>query len=131
MLTGFEKITEDLTTFEKEQALPLIVAGLRSKVGQGMAVTSGYICERMNDSGKLGKYKLSPVKLRKIISFIRVLGLIEGLCSTSKGYFRANTHQELESCLESLKQRIRQQQEVVTALDNQLNYMRDGEENNS
>jgi len=120
MLTGFEKITEDLNQFEEQEVLPLIVAGLRSKIGKSKAITGTEICNKMNLSGRLRGYKLNPVKLRKIISRIRVKGIISALCSSSKGYFVADTLKELETCLKSLSERLRQQQMVVDVLTVQL-----------
>ena len=120
MLTGFEKITEDLNQFEEQEVLPLIVAGLRSKIGKSKAITGTEICNKMNLSGRLRGYKLNPIKLRKIISRIRVKGIISALCSSSKGYFVADTLKELETCLKSLSERLRQQQMVVDVLTVQL-----------
>lgn len=120
MLTGFEKITEDLNQYEESEVLPLIVAGLRSKIGKDKAITGTEICNKVNISGRLNGYKLTPVKLRKMISRIRVKGIISALCSSSKGYFVADTLEELETCLKSLSERLRQQQMVVDALTVQL-----------
>jgi hypothetical protein len=120
MLTGFEIITEDLNPFEEKEVLPLIVAGLRSKKGKSQAVTSSYICKALE--GRFGKYKLNPVKLRKIISTIRINGILQGLCSNSKGYYLAETDEELQECIDSLSERLRQQQIVVDALEVQYKF---------
>lgn len=120
MLVGFEQITEDLTQYEERIVLPLIVAGLFRRVGKANSITGTQICRKVNESGRLTNYKLTPVKLRKMISYIRITGRIQGLCSTSKGYFRANTKDELESCSESLRQRIRQQMLALDALESQM-----------
>ncbi len=90
------------------------------KIGKSKAITGTEICNKMNLSGRLKSYKLTPVKLRKIISRIRVKGIISALCSSSKGYFVADTLEELETCLKSLSERLRQQQMVVDALTVQL-----------
>lgn len=123
MLVNFEHITEDLTQYETERVLPLIVVGLSTKLGKASAITGTEICRKVNASGKLANYKLTSVKLRKIISCIRISGRIRGLCSTSKGYFRANTKDELESCSESLRQRLRQQSLTLNALESQMAEM--------
>ena len=120
MLTGFEIITEDLNPFEEKEVLPLIVAGLRSKIGKDKAVTSSHICKALE--GRFGKYELNPVKLRKIISTIRINGILQGLCSNSKGYYLAETEQELQECIDSLSERLRQQQMVVDALEVQYKF---------
>ena len=120
MLTGFEIITEDLNPFEEQEVLPLIVAGLRSKKGKAQAVTSSHICKALE--GRFGKYKLNPVKLRKIISTIRINGILQGLCSNSKGYYLASTDDELQECIDSLSERLRQQHMVVDALELQHKF---------
>ncbi len=121
MLIGFEKITEDLTDFEQRQALPLIVGGLRSKLGKERAITGTEICRKVNESGRLGSYKLTSVKLRKMISYIRCNNLLSGVLSSSRGYYVANSQEEYYNCLESLKQRLRQQELAVDALTYQMN----------
>lgn len=136
MLVGYETITEDLTPFEETKALPLIVVGLRSKVGKANSITGTEIVRKINESGRLGSYKLNGPKLRKIISAIRlhynVYGL-RGVLSWSKGYYVAETSEEYKECLESLNQRLRQQSLIVGALYDQsilftLNKRFDGEE---
>ena len=120
MLTGFEEITQELTNFEKEQALPLIVAGLRSKVGKANSVTGSIIIEKVNESKRLGSYKLNGARLRKIINVIRKENHLSGVLSSSKGYYVAETLEEYERCLESLKQRLREQQLIVDCLEVQV-----------
>jgi len=124
MLRGFEKITEDLTPFEESEALPIILAGLRSKLGKSKAISATEICSKVNATGRLGKYKLTPVKLRKMISHIRLYNLISGVLSSSKGYYLALTLSEYDECLESLRQRLRQQQLVVDSLQAQRDHER-------
>jgi len=124
MLVGFEKITEDLTPFEEREALPIILAGLRTKLGKSKAISGTEICSKVNATGRLGKYKLTPVKLRKMISHIRLYDLISGVLSCSKGYYLALTLSEYDECLESLKQRLRQQQLVVNSLQSQRDHER-------
>jgi len=124
MLVGFEKITEDLTPFEEREALPIILAGLRTKLGKSKAISATEICSKVNATGRLGKYKLTPVKLRKMISHIRLYDLISGVLSSSKGYYLALTLSEYDECLESLRQRLRQQQLVVDSLQAQRDYER-------
>ena len=124
MLRGFENITEDLTPFEEREALPIILAGLRTKLGKEKAISATEICSKVNATGRLGKYKLTPVKLRKMISHIRLNDLISGVLSSSKGYCLALTLSEYDECLESLKQRLRQQQLVVDSLQSQRDYER-------
>ena len=109
MLTGFEKLTEELNEDELKK-VDSIIRGLSSKTGKENAVCSKVICEKMN---------LKPVRLRKIIHFIRINGLLFGLCSNSKGYYMASNLREFEECIISLKQRIRSQVDVLNELEKQ------------
>jgi len=116
MLKGY-KLTEDLTSYERDKVLPLIVAGLRSKVGASKAVSGSYICDTLNASGRLQGYKLNAVKLRKLIQVIRLECILFGVCSSSKGYYLAEGVIDLGECIDSLEQRVRQQQRVIDALN--------------
>ena len=87
-----------------------IVKGLGARIGKNNAITSSRICDKMN---------LTAVRLRKIIHFIRINGLLFGLCSNSKGYYMASNLQEFEECIISLKQRIRSQVDVLNELEKQ------------
>lgn len=109
MLKGFEKLTEEL---KEDELLKVesIVKGLAARVGKKNAISSNIICEKMN---------LTGVRLRKIIHFIRINGLLFGVCSNSRGYYTAANLSELEECNISLKQRIRSQVDVLNELEKQ------------
>jgi hypothetical protein len=109
MLKGFEKLTEELTEQELK-IVPEIVRGIGSRTGKKNAVCSKIICDKMG---------IIPVRLRKIIHFIRVNNLVSGLCSNSKGYYIAANLKELENNNISLKQRIASQVEILNALEQQ------------
>ena len=109
MIKNFEDITYELTEDELN-IVPLIIKGITQRKGKDYAVSGKKICEKMN---------LESARLRKIINYIRVTGLIYGLCSCNKGYFMASTLTELEDCIISLRQRVASQVKVLNALENQ------------
>jgi|TARA_Y100000310_G_scaffold333427_1_gene410973 predicted transcriptional regulator len=109
MINNFEDITYELTEDELN-IVPLIIKGITQRKGKDYAVSGKKICEKMN---------LESARLRKIINYIRVNGLIYGLCSCNKGYFMASTLTELEDCIISLRQRVASQVKVLNALENQ------------
>ena len=78
--------------------------------GKAMAVSGSVICKKLNLQGP---------RLRKIINYIRVKNLHYGLCSCGRGYYTANTLEELEGCVTSLRQRIASQVKVLNALEGQ------------
>jgi len=108
MITLFEEITYELTDYEENTLLPIVVKGLRNKHGKQNAITNKNICKALTNSG----YKISEPRLRKIIHHIRVEQLIVGLCCNSKGYYVTDSLEELGKYVESLAQRIRSQQEI-------------------
>lgn len=123
MLIGFEELTKDLNDTEVKVIAPIISKAfhkkkLDGKVGKGYAVNNGSICEGVNrHCVKKGiKYKLNQIKLRKIIGYIRFSGMVHCLCSNSRGYYLASSKNELMDCVNSLRQRVRQQEAVADAL---------------
>jgi hypothetical protein len=114
MLKNYEEITKELNDYEKTTIYPLIIAGLQRHQGKDKAITGVAICKAINN--KLPGAKLNGVRLRKIIQAIRMTGDLFNVCSTSKGYFVAATQNEIDDCIESLQQRIDQQQKIVNAL---------------
>jgi hypothetical protein len=101
MIKGFSEETQPLTEYERKVILPIILEGLKTKIGKANAVTNKYIISRLRDS-----YKIDAARLRKIINHIRTNDLLPGLIATSrKVYFLATTESELLEYEESLKGR--------------------------
>lgn len=109
MLTGFEEYTEDLTLDEKIQAQGM-VKGFENHVGKDSAITNKQIREALALRGEV----IADAKIRKYVSYIRI-NYLPHLCATSKGYYLAETREELRSYLESSWQRISQQHAAYEA----------------
>lgn len=116
MLTNFEEITAELTEYEMK-LVPMIVRKLNLKIGEWNATTSTHVIKVFKENG----LKMSGPRWRKIINYIRVNNLVSLLISTSKGYYRATTDEEVRNYLESLKQRINSITTVYDAIENQYN----------
>jgi len=112
MITLFEDITYELTDYELNTLVSVVVKGLSSKKGKENAITNKVICEKLKSAG----YKVSEPRLRKIIHHIRVEQLIVGLCCNSKGYYVTDSLEELSRYVESLAQRIRSQQAIHNSM---------------
>lgn len=112
MITLFEDITYELTDYELNTLVSVVVKGLSSKKGKENAITNKVICEKLKAAG----YKISEPRLRKIIHHIRVEQLIVGLCCNSKGYYVTDSLEELSRYVESLAQRIRSQQAIYNSM---------------
>lgn len=122
MITLFEEITYELTEYEKDKLVPIIVKGLSKKHGKKNAITNKKMCEALTKIG----YDINGPRLRKIIHHIRVEQLLVGLCSNSKGYYITNSLEELGEYVVSLAQRIRSQQEIYKSMKRdmeKINYM--------
>jgi hypothetical protein len=98
MIQGFEDQTEELTQYEIEVLVPIMVKGLSTKIGQDNAITNSKIRSRLKDK----EMDISDARIRKIINYIRVNKLIVNLLATSKGYFISNDPNEISRYKESL-----------------------------
>lgn len=98
MIQGFEEQTEELTQYEIEVLVPIMVKGLSTKIGQDNAITNSKIRSRLKDK----EMDITDSKIRKIINYIRVNKLIVNLLATSKGYFISNDPNEISRYKESL-----------------------------
>lgn len=101
MIHGFENETQPLNGYEKNTLLPIIVRGLTNKIGATNAVSNSHICISLRNKG----YKVTEVRMRKIINHIRTHGLVTCLVASGKGYYRAESRQEVADYIESLKGR--------------------------
>jgi len=115
MIKGFNKETAPLNDYERDTLLPVIIKGLKTKVGVGRIIASSKIIACMKRAG----YKLDGPRLRKIINFIRANELVPCLVSNGKGYFVATSADEVDDCIASLQGRIASQQAIIAALKQQ------------
>ena len=118
MITGFEKYTDELNEYESSKILPLIISGMETKKGKDLAITNKMICKLL----KLPPYncKITEARVRKIVAHIRINGLVPNLIATSKGYYIAETEQEMDNYIESLDQRIN----AITVVRDALFYQK-------
>lgn len=103
MITGFEEQTEPLTDQEREVFLPPIIKGLRVKVGKEKAVTNKDIVRGLKANCNI---KIGEARVRKMINYIRNNDIIPCLIATSKGYYIAETKEEMLDYIDSLYGRV-------------------------
>ena len=113
MITNFENITYELTQYEQETLLPLLVKGFKLKIGKANAITSKEIIARLTKGG----YNINGARTRKLVHHIRINGLVPRLMATSSGYYITNDKEELKTYLTSLKERISAIGSVLHALE--------------
>ena len=101
MITTFETQTKPLNEYERETLLPIMVRCLAKHIGKSCAISNAQMCEKMALYG----YQIGEVRVRKIINHIRNNGLVECLIATGKGYYVTESIQEMETYIESVKNR--------------------------
>ncbi len=104
MINGFTEYTEQLNEYERDTLLPLIVRGLQTKVGANNAITNKSIVEALTQSGYKG---LHGARIRKIINYIRIQGLINNLVASSKGYWIEQDIEERRKYVSGVKSRAK------------------------
>lgn len=116
MITGFEEQTNPLNEYERDVLLPVILKGLRTKIGKGNAVTNKHIIQCLSPA-----YRINDARLRKLINHIRVNGLLPCLMATSEGYYISNSLPELQKYVDSLKGREDAIKAVRVSITRQMN----------
>jgi hypothetical protein len=116
MINGFQPQTEPLTDYEKNILMPIIYRGLKTKVGEAKAITNTAITRALKNAG----YQLTEARLRKIINYMRVYGVIKWLIATSKGYYIATSVDEMRQYIESLRGREEAIRAVRESMERQL-----------
>lgn len=117
MINTFEEYTFELTEYERETLQPMIIKGLKVRIGKENSITNKKICKALKDL----RHEITEPRLRKIIHSIRANNIIPLLLSTSKGYFVARDSKEVDDWIKSMEQRINSQKQVLNAIKKQRN----------
>ncbi len=117
MINGFEKITKDVTDLEKNKLAPIIIKKLNKCIGKSKSITNAKLIDLLITKG----HSTNQARVRMIIHYIRINGLVERLVAGKKGYFISNDEQELNKYIDSLLQRV----SSIEAIANQLHYQKD------
>ena len=120
MIIGFTTETEPLSDDEKK-LIPKFVIGLKKRIGKENAITNKEIREAFKRSSEIN---IPPARVRKIINHIRINGLVELLCASSKGYYVARIEQEINQYMTGLKSRIEAQNLVLNKLIEQAKQLK-------
>lgn len=125
MITTFETQTKPLNEYERETLLPIMVRCLANHIGKSCAISNAQMCEKMALYG----YQIGEVRVRKIINHIRNNGLVECLIATGKGYYVTESIQEMETYIESVKNREDAIRAMRLSMEEQLSKMKPIENN--
>jgi len=104
MITNFEEITAELTS-EELQVLPKLMEGFENHSIHDPIIAT-VLVGKMNSYLKMNNnpIKMTDVRLRKMVNFIRTNGLLP-LIATSKGYYVTYNEGEIQKQIDSLEQR--------------------------
>jgi hypothetical protein len=104
MITGFEEHTSELTAEEME-ILNIVIHGFR-QYKKNNPIKSELIVTRMNQYLQNNGYKIkmTGVRLRKMVNYIRSNGLIP-LIANSQGYFTTDCKLTIQQQIISLQER--------------------------
>ena len=120
MIELFEEQTKPLDEYERVTLLPLMVRSLKRHVGKAQIITNAKMREGFANKG----HDVGGARIRKLISHIRLNGLVECLMATGRGYYVTNSVKELEKYIQSLRKRVEAIQAVISALIVQLEKLR-------
>ena len=125
MIATFETQTKPLNEYEREKLLPIMVKCLARHIGKNRAISNSQMCAKMAVYG----YQIGEVRVRKIINHIRNNGLVECLIATGKGYYVTESIQEMETYIESVKNREDAIRAMRLSMEEQLSKMKPIENN--
>jgi DNA-directed RNA polymerase specialized sigma54-like protein len=101
MIKTFEEHTVELSP-DEQKFVGVIAQRFNTKKGKQHIVTADAIIDGLKTHFNI-EFKESRV--RKMIQYIRLNNLVVGLIATSKGYFVADSIEEIEDWIDSLKSR--------------------------
>lgn len=119
MIDGFFDETKSLTEYEEQTLLPVMVKCLQRHIGIDTAISNRAMCEALDKKG----YSINEKRIRKVINYIRVNGLVDCLVACSKGYYVASTRSEVQCHISSLQGREEAIRAVRNALERQMEGM--------
>jgi len=102
MRTNFEELTFELNDDEFKIA-QITVEKIKTKIGKMNTVTGGRIRDFFTSKGN----KMNEARVRKIIQFIRISGMIKNLVGSSNGYYIADSAKEAARAVVSLREQSR------------------------
>lgn len=117
MIQNFEKYTAKLTPYEQDILAPMVAKYLQTCVGSKHAVRNKDICNAFETKGYQG---LREARMRKVVNFIRMKGMVPHLVASSLGYYCATSIPEVEKYCDSLYERAMAILSIRQALKFQL-----------
>lgn len=101
---------KQLTKVESD-LVPFVARLVRKSKGSENAITAKGVVKAI--AKKYPAYKMSDARVRRIINFIRVNGIVKNLLASSKGYFVERDSDMVKQYVKSLLTRSRAVMEVA------------------
>jgi len=122
-VTGFIPLTYEITPFEENVLVPLVVLSWNDKeidqlvnMSDMISKMNLYLEKKKIVTGKGKTAKVSGPRMRKIHHYIRMKNLVPNLVATSKGYFKTDDRNMTKDFINSCFERANSFNEVGTAL---------------
>lgn len=124
MRNNVRKENRQLSNYEQNVLLPILIKGLKSKRGKENAVSKNQIMRGLKNHG----LKINGTSVTDLVRYIRINDLIVGLMASTNGYYVGSSNQDLvryeqrlkrhEAALRKVRMCIKRQREL--AADKQL-----------
>ena len=101
MINGFEEQTAELAPDEMK-IVKILVNRFQQKVGKKHIVNNPQICVALKEHYNI---VTTEPRIRKVVQYIRNNNLLIGFIANSKGYYVADTKEEIEAWLNTMIQR--------------------------
>lgn len=107
-ITNYEDVTHDYTYRELNYYIPLIISGLKTKIGIEQAISTpeiikGIYNHEMKQRGSATKVR--DERIRMMVRYIIVNDLVPCLISSGKGFYIATNIEEMKDGIKSLEER--------------------------
>ena len=119
MIKNFEEHTVELSP-DEQKFVGVIVQRFNTKKGKQHIVTADAIIEGLKNHFN---FEFKESRVRKMIQYIRLNNLVVGLIATSKGYFVAESIEEIQDWVNSLKSRENAIRSIREIAERQIEIM--------
>ncbi|MGE9312852.1 hypothetical protein ACLOAU_14485 [Niabella sp. CJ426] len=114
MITLFEDITKDITDFEQEHLVPMLLESLSSATDH-RPVTAKHLVTYFKSIHIEGKeIHTDDVRILKMVAYCRDV-LLKPVCGSQKGYYLAQTVEQLQKWKDGYQSRINKMQNVINS----------------
>lgn len=119
-IKGFENITHELTEFETETLIPVLVEKLSQHKEKANAIKCGQLSDHVIK--RTGR-RVNDPRIRKMIEHIRQNHLLPNVCAGVCGYYVTDGPEDLQQWIRTMKQRRNAMNFSISAAEKTLRQM--------